>query len=106
MTMTRSRRERAFLKLIRESGLPLPETNAKFGPYEPDFLWRRERLVVEIDGYTFHSGPDSFSRDREKDLFFKRLDLEVLRFTGEHIVHQPPMVLATVAQELARRSRA
>ncbi len=106
MTMTRSKRERAFLKLIRESGLPLPETNAKFGPYEPDFLWRRERLVVEIDGYTFHSGPDSFSRDREKDLFFKRLDLEVLRFTGEHIVRQPPMVLATVAQELALRSRA
>ncbi len=106
MTLTRSKRERAFLKLIRESGLPLPETNAKFGPFEPDFLWRRERLVVEIDGYNFHSGPDSFSRDREKDLFFKGLDLDVLRFTGDHVLYQPAMVLAMVAQELARRSRA
>jgi very-short-patch-repair endonuclease len=105
MTMTRSKRERAFLKLIRESGLPLPETNAKVGPFEADFLWRRERLVVEIDGYNFHSGPDSFSRDREKDLFFKGLHLDVLRFTGDHVLHQPAMVLATVAQELARRSR-
>jgi very-short-patch-repair endonuclease len=106
MTMTRSQRERAFLKLIRESGLPLPETNAKLGPFEPDFLWRRERLVVEIDGYNFHSGPDSFSRDREKDLFFKGLNLDVVRFTGDHVLNQPAMVLAMVAQELARRSRA
>jgi very-short-patch-repair endonuclease len=104
-TMTRSQRERAFLKLIRDSGLPLPETNAKLGPFEPDFLWRRERLVVEIDGYNFHSGPASFSRDHEKDLFFKGLDLDVMRFTGDHVLHQPAMVLATVAQELARRSR-
>jgi very-short-patch-repair endonuclease len=106
MTMTRSKRERSFLKLMRESGLPMPETNAKFGPYEPDFLWRRERLVVEIDGYNFHSGPDTFGRDREKDLFFKGHDLWVLRFTGDHILRQPAMVLAMVAQELARRSAA
>ena len=32
MTLTRSKRERAFLRLIRQSGLPMPETNVKFGP--------------------------------------------------------------------------
>ena len=31
MTITRSQAEKAFLKLIRESGLPRPETNVRFG---------------------------------------------------------------------------
>ena len=106
MTLTRSKRERAFLKLIRSSGLPIPETNVGFGPYEADFLWRRERLVVEIDGYNFHTGPAVFRRDREKDLAFREAGLGVLRFAGDHVLHQPAMVLATMAQELARRSRA
>ena len=57
MTITRSTRERAFLKLIRDRGLPVPETNVKFGPWFADFLWRRERLMVEIDGPTFHCRP-------------------------------------------------
>ncbi len=106
MTLTRSKRERAFLKLIRQSGLPVPETNVKVGPWEPDFLWRRERLVVEIDGYNFHSGPAVFRRDREKDLALREAGLGVLRFAGDHVLHQPSMVLVMVAQELARRGAA
>jgi len=106
MTLTRSKRERAFLKLIRPSGLPIPETNVPFGPYEADFLWRRERLVVEIDGYNFHTGPAVFRRDREKDLAFRAAGLGVLRFAGDHVLHQPEMVLVAVAQELARRGGA
>jgi len=87
---------------VRESGLPLPETNVKFGRYELDFIWRKERLVVEIDGYNFHSGPAVFHRDREKDLLVKKAGLEMLRFTGDHVLHQPAMVLVSVAQALAR----
>ena len=104
MALTRSKRERAFLRLMRQSGLPMPETNVKFGRYEADFLWRRERLVVEIDGYNYHTGPAVFSRDREKDLVFKEAGLEVLRFTGDHVLHQSTMVLVRVAQTLARRA--
>ena len=36
---------------------PNPEVNAKVGPYTVDFLWRTQRLVVETDGYEFHSSP-------------------------------------------------
>ena len=82
----------------------MPETNVKFGRYEPDFLWRRERLVVEIDGYNYHTGPAVFRRDHEKDLVFKEAGLEVLRFTGDHVLHRPTMVLVQVAQTLARRA--
>jgi very-short-patch-repair endonuclease len=103
MTITRSRAEKAFLKLIRESGLPRPETNVRFGPYEPDFVWRRERLIVELDSPTFHGGPRAFQHDREKDLFYRDARFDVLRFTREHVVHEPPRVLVRLAQALARR---
>ena len=101
MTITRSDAEKAFEKLIRDSGLPRPEANGKLGPYVPDFIWRRERLIVEIDSPTFHGGPRAFENDRNKDLFYRDARFDVLRFTRAHVVHRGPMVLAKVAQTLA-----
>lgn len=103
MAITRSRAEKAFLKLIRESGLPRPETNVPFGRYEADFVWRRERLIVELDTPTFHGGPGAFQNDREKDLVYRDARFDVLRLTREHVVYEPPRVLVRVTQALARR---
>ena len=101
MTITRSDAEKAFLRLMRDAGLPRPQANAKFGPYVPDFIWRRERLIVEIDSPTFHGGPRAFANDREKDLFYRDARFDVLRFTREHVMYRGPMVLAKVARTLA-----
>jgi hypothetical protein len=49
---TRSVAERKLLRLIRDAHLPSPLVNARVGQYEVDFLWPRERVVVEVDGYT------------------------------------------------------
>jgi very-short-patch-repair endonuclease len=100
--VSRSKREKALLRLIRDAGLPMPETNVPFGRFELDFFWRREGLVVEIDGETFHRGPGAVRRDREKDLAVKAARLEMRRFTGDHVLKRPWMVLATIAGELAR----
>ncbi len=78
-TITRSRAERAFLKLIRDARLPKPDVNEPFGRWEADFMWRAQRLVVEIDGYGFHSGPRAFTRDHEKVLALQAAGFEVLR---------------------------
>lgn len=104
MAITRSDAEKAFLELIRDSGLPRPEVNEKLGPYVPDFMWREERLIVEIDSPTFHAGPRAFQNDRNKDLFYRDAHFDVLRFTREHVMHRGPMVLAKVARELALRA--
>jgi very-short-patch-repair endonuclease len=101
--VSRSKREKRLLRLIRDAGLPMPETNVPFGRFELDFFWPRERLVVEVDGYNFHRGPGAFRRDREKELAVRAAGLEMLRVTGDHVLKQPWMVLATVAGELARR---
>ena len=99
---SRSKREKALLRLIRDAGLPMPETNVPFGRFELDFYWRREGLVVEVDGETYHRGPGAVGRDRDKDLAVKAANLEMCRFTGEHVLKRPWMVLATIAGELAR----
>ena len=106
LAITRSRAERAFLKLIRESGLPRPETNVRFGRYEADFVWRQQRLIVELDSYGFHGGPDGFQRDHDKDLVYRTAGFDVLRPTRQHVVYEPARVLVLVAQALARRSAA
>jgi len=100
--VSRSRREKALLRMIRDAGLPMPETNVPFGRFELDFYWRREGLVVEVDGETFHRGPGAVGRDREKALAVKAAGLEMLRFTGDHILKRAWMVVATIAGELAR----
>ncbi len=100
--ISRSRREKRLLKLIRDAGLPTPETNVPFGRFELDFFWRREGLVVELDSETFHRAPGAVGRDREKDLAVKAARLEMRRFTGEHVLKRSWMVVATIAGELAR----
>jgi very-short-patch-repair endonuclease len=102
-TITRSRAERAFLKLIRDARLPEPAVNQPFGRWELDFVWPEHGLVVEFDGYGFHSGPGAFHRDHEKDLALADARLDVRRFTRDHVVNEQPAVLARVAAELARR---
>ncbi|MBV9338019.1 MAG: DUF559 domain-containing protein [Solirubrobacterales bacterium] len=106
LAITRSRAERAFLKLIRDSGLPRPETNVKLGRYEPDFVWRQQRLIVELDSYGFHGGPDGFQRDHDRDLVYRTAGFDVLRPTRQHVVYEPARVLVLVAQALARRDSA
>ena len=106
MAISRSRAEKALLRLIRDAGLPLPETNVKFGRFEADFVWRRERVIVELDSPTFHSGPGVFQRDREKDLVFRDAGFDPLRFTRAHVIKEPAMVLVRLVRALVRREAA
>ena len=63
---TRSDPEELFLELVRRSGLRPPEVNAELLGFEVDFLWRDERLAVEVDSYRYHSRPSKFERDRRQ----------------------------------------
>ena len=101
---SRSRMEKDLLRLLRDAGLPLPETNVPFGHFELDFFWPQERLAVELDSYRFHRGPDAFNRDRDKDLVLRDARIDLLRFTGDHVGSRSLMVLAQIAGELARRN--
>ena len=45
-----------------------------------------------------------FSMTREKDLYYRDLGFDVLRFTRHHVVHEPMVVLARLVQALTRRT--
>ncbi|PZS09230.1 MAG: hypothetical protein DLM64_11005 [Solirubrobacterales bacterium] len=96
--MTRSQAEELFLELLRKAGLPRPAVNASLGRYEVDFLWRAERLVVEIDGFTFHRERGAFEADRHRDAELKAAGFTVLRFTWRQLVHEHEVILVRLGQ--------
>jgi very-short-patch-repair endonuclease len=98
--ITRSEAERRLLDLIRASGLPLPRANVKLGPYEVDFLWREQRLVVEVDGFRYHSSRTAFERDRARDAALAARGYRVVRVTWRQLVEEPYAVVARLAQAI------
>jgi very-short-patch-repair endonuclease len=98
---TRSDLEAAFLVLFAHHRIPAPEVNPKLGRYEVDFLWRKERLVVEADTWTYHRGSISFEDDHARDLDLRQQGYSVLRFTDKQLENEPERVAADVRQELA-----
>lgn len=97
--ITRSAAEERMLTLIRDANLPDPERNVAIGPYEVDFLWRSQRLAVEVDSYAWHSGPTAFKRDRRKGAFLTDQRLELLRVTWE-MMDRPLELIARIARRL------
>jgi len=87
--LTRSAAEELLLAIVRAARLPSPETNVMVGAYEVDFLWREQRLVVEVDGYAFHSSPASFERDRRRDADLQDADFRVRRVTWRQLSEDP-----------------
>jgi very-short-patch-repair endonuclease len=100
---TRSELERRFLRLCRGAGLPQPAVNVPVGGIEVDCLWRGTRVVVELDGYAFHSDRAAFERDRERDARLQLAGYRVLRVTHRRLVEEPDAVITEVAALLRLR---
>jgi very-short-patch-repair endonuclease len=99
--LTRSEAEERFIALIRKGGLRLPEMNVMMRGFEVDAFWRAERLVVEIDGFAFHSARAAFEWDRQRDGVLTAAGLRVLRITWRQLTREPEALLVRLAQALA-----
>ena len=100
--LTRSEAEERLLALIRDGRLPEPQVNAMVAEYEVDFLWAAQRLVVEVDGYEFHSGRSSFEGDRRRDADLAAVGFRVLRVTWRQLSEERQVVLALIARVLGQ----
>jgi very-short-patch-repair endonuclease len=105
-TLTRSELEERLLALCAAHGLPTPAVNAHVGTLEVDFLFPRERVAVETDGWRFHGHRAAFERDRRRDAERTRAGHRTLRFTHRQIANEPRAVAATVAAALAQHRAA
>jgi very-short-patch-repair endonuclease len=103
--LTRSEAEERLLALIRSAELPEPELNVRIGRHEVDFLWRDRGLVVEVDGFRYHSSRDAFERDRLRDAELGPQGFTVMRITWRQIVGSPEAVVARIAMALGAGER-
>jgi very-short-patch-repair endonuclease len=101
-TLTRSEAEERLLSPVRAARLPHPELNVRVAGHEVDFLWRNAHLVVEVDGFSYHSTRTAFERDRLRDARLYSLDLSVVRVTWRQMVDEPEALVALLARALAR----
>jgi very-short-patch-repair endonuclease len=102
---SRSEAERLLLRLIEDAGLPRPLRNARVEGLEVDFLWPDLRLVVEMDGYRWHSSRAQLNRDRERDSILTARGYRVLRISYDQL-RNPPRLIARLAATIAIASAA
>jgi hypothetical protein len=68
-------------------------------PSRPDI-----NVIVECDGFHYHSDKVKFKADRQRDRALKALDYDVLRFSGSEIYADPVNTPYELATYLWRRS--
>lgn len=103
---TRSRTERIFLGLWESTGMPVPEVNVQLHGWRADFLWRREGLVVETDGYGNHHTSAQIDRDRRMDFTLRKAGLTVNRYSRRQVEEDGESVVADVIRALEARAGA
>ena len=84
-----------------------PETQAEVVTFagrvlRPDFLFRAQGVVVEIEGYAYHGRREDHRRDvtRFNDLQQCPEVRVALRFTAEEVFHAPGAMIATIRQAM------
>ncbi|MCU1428872.1 MAG: Protein of unknown function (DUF559)/Domain of unknown function [Actinomycetia bacterium] len=97
--------ERDFLDLLRGAGLPLPDREVDLGDADQwvgrvEFVYRAEKLLIEIDSRLHHSALLDFESDRARDNRFVAEGYRVLRVTYEMLRDNPRDV-----ERIIRRAR-
>jgi very-short-patch-repair endonuclease len=102
--ITRSRLEERFAALLARSDLPRPQLNASLAMrgrfFEIDCLWRKQRVIVELDGMQAHGTDLAFEKDRERDRLLIADGWRVARITWRQLRDDAPSVLSDLRRML------
>jgi very-short-patch-repair endonuclease len=101
----RSEAERLLVKLLRENGITGWHTNYPIGPYKADVAFPGPMIVIEADGWAFHSDQEVFQNDRKRQNYIALLGWQVLRFTWLDLVEYPQRVIAVIRSAISARLR-
>ncbi len=91
-----------FLALCRRAGLPRPQVNVLLAGRVVDFLWPRQKVVVETDGYAFHADRPAFERDHTGTATLERIGYRVHRATYRMLADNPAPFMDLVRSSLER----
>jgi very-short-patch-repair endonuclease len=67
-----------------------------------DAAYPHLKLAIEVDGFSAHSSPDAFQRDRTRQNRLVALGWTVLRFTWGDVVQHPETVARTIREAMDR----
>jgi very-short-patch-repair endonuclease len=97
---SRSRLERRMHSLCKRAGLEVPQMNVEIPTrtevYEVDFVWARERLIVECDS-RWHDNPFAATKDAERTQELTLAGFRVYRVRWAQIVRAPERVAESIA---------
>jgi very-short-patch-repair endonuclease/predicted transcriptional regulator of viral defense system len=99
--LTESELERRFLRIVRDAGLPLPDTQEQLAG-RTDFHWPALNLVVETDGWRYHRTPARQARDNRRMQRHAMSGRTALRFSHYEVRFEASRVEVTL-KALARR---
>jgi hypothetical protein len=92
--VTLSKLEKRFLVLLRDAGLPLPQTNRRAGRHWVDCRWPGLRLTVELDSYRYHHSRHAWEQDRRREREARARGDDFRRYTYGDVFEQPQLMLA------------
>jgi very-short-patch-repair endonuclease len=99
--------ERRFRNLCEQAGLPAPEINRYLllgdEYHKADFLWRRERVVIEVDGDRYHSTGWQRRRDADRDSLLLAHGYASTRIAQTEIAKRPARAVQAAGTLLAGR---
>jgi Protein of unknown function (DUF559) len=98
----RSQMEVAFAQLCDDYGLPRPVINGIVCGERVDFHWKGTMLIVETDGFAFHSTPTAFADDRRRDQKLMLAGYTVARFTWHQVNDDAGGTARTISALLSR----
>ncbi|SEH76299.1 Protein of unknown function [Mycolicibacterium rutilum] len=94
-----------------DGGLPEPELQYKIFDrdgrlWRVDFAWPDLRVVVEYDGFDWHSSPEDLRRDRQKRAALEEIDWRVMSIVGDDVRRHPDVMLRRIDALLTRAAAA
>ena len=98
----RSEAERLLHRLMRRSSIGGWDANVDASGFICDVVFETARVVVEVDGFAFHTDPQAFRRDREKRNALVAAGWTVLHFTWRDLTERPGYVVATIRHAIRR----
>jgi very-short-patch-repair endonuclease len=69
------------------------------------FFWPEQKLIVEVDGFHFHSTRRAFEHDRRKEANLRAAGFTVLRVSFDQLAHESYAVIADLVRALTARDQ-
>jgi very-short-patch-repair endonuclease len=93
--LTESELERRFLRIVRDAGLPLPDTQVETAG-RTDFHWPALNLVFETDGWRYHRTPSKQARDNRRMRQHALAGRTAVRFSHYEVRYESQRVSAAL----------